>query len=165
MIFWDTSALLRCYDEEEPTHPRAKNLLLEERGHKGSSLLSLEAMSGIVRRLKSRKPRKDLLGLVKSHLQHFDLVPLDQPQVERAARLVERAQGSRCAAPGGGPPAGPRIGPKEHPFPVGRRRAKGCRRQRRTPAHSPSFLTGRTLPAGGRDQHALRAALPGRPPP
>ena len=96
MIFWDTSALLRCYDGQEPSHLRAKNLLLREKGHLGSTLLALEASSGIVRRLKGKGQRSVLLGLLKDHLRHFDLVPLDQAQVDRAVRLVER-HGLRAA--------------------------------------------------------------------
>ena len=56
----------------------------------GSGLLALEAVSGIVRRLKGKGQRAALLETVKGHLEHFDLVPLDQAQVDRASRLVER---------------------------------------------------------------------------
>jgi uncharacterized protein len=90
VIFWDTSALLRCYDEQEPSHARAKNLLLKEQGHKGSALLELEAVSGVVRRLRTKAQRLTVLSLVKGHLQHFDLVPIEPSQIDRALRLVER---------------------------------------------------------------------------
>ena len=54
MIFWDTSALLRCYEGSQASHGRAKNLLLRERGHCGSALLRIEAVSGIRRRFGHR---------------------------------------------------------------------------------------------------------------
>ena len=89
MIQWDTSALVKCYAALEKGHARARNLLLRERGHKGSVLLWPEAVSGIVRKLGTdRRVRESLLALLKGHLKHFDLLPVDQAQLELAVKLV-----------------------------------------------------------------------------
>lgn len=97
MIFWDTSALIKCYARLEPGHARAKSFLIREKGHKGSSLLWPEAVSGIVRKLGANKRLRDsLLRLCEDHLKHFDLVPLDQAHMETAVRLI-RLHGLRLA--------------------------------------------------------------------
>src|SRR6266511_574650 len=89
MIQWDTSALVKCYAALEKGHARARNLLLRERGHKGSVLLWPEAVSGIVRKLSTdRRVRESLLALLKGHLKHFDLLPVDQAQLELAVKLI-----------------------------------------------------------------------------
>ena len=74
MIFWDTSALLRCYEGNQASHGRAKNLLLRERGHCGSALLRIEAVSGIRRRFgRDRAMLASLLKTMRGHVDHFDL--------------------------------------------------------------------------------------------
>lgn len=91
MIFWDTSALIRCYEPTDPGHARAKNLLLRETGHKACSLLRIEAVSGIVRRFsKNKAVRAKLLGLLEEHLRHFDLIPMDERLVELGTKLVQK---------------------------------------------------------------------------
>lgn len=89
MIFWDTSALIRCYEPKDRGHARAKNLLLRETGHKACSLIRIEAISGIVRRFsKDKEVRATLLKLLDEHLRHFDLVPMDEDLVELGTKLV-----------------------------------------------------------------------------
>jgi predicted nucleic acid-binding protein len=97
VIFWDTSALVKCYGGLEPGHARARSLLLQEKGHKGSSILWPEAVSAIVRKLgANRRIRESLLRLCEDHLKGFDLMPLDQGQLESAVRLI-RKHGLRAA--------------------------------------------------------------------
>jgi len=89
MIFWDTSALIRCYEADEPVQGHAMNLLLRESGHKGSSLIKVEAVSAIIRRFSRRRAvRASLLALLEEHLSHFDLVPIDEHLMELAVKLV-----------------------------------------------------------------------------
>jgi predicted nucleic acid-binding protein len=91
VIFWDTSALVKCYSALEAGHERAKNLLLGERGHKGSILLWPEATSAVVRRTApDRRLGDSILRLLKDHLQRFDLMPIDDAQVELAVKLIRR---------------------------------------------------------------------------
>ena len=91
MIFWDTSALIKSYGTLEAAHERAKNLLTREKGHKGSSLLWPETLSGIVRKLGSnRRVRESLLGLLEEHLKHFDLLPITDDQIELSVKLVRK---------------------------------------------------------------------------
>ena len=91
MIFWDTSALIKSYGTLEVAHERAKNLLIREKGHKGSSLLWPETVSGIVRKLGSnRRVRESLLGLLEKHLKHFDLLPITDDQIELSVKLVRK---------------------------------------------------------------------------
>lgn len=91
MIFWDTSALLRCYEGSQASHARAKNLLLRERGHCGSALLRIEAVSGIRRRFgRDRAILASLLKIMNGHVDHFDLQPVDAAVLERGIALVER---------------------------------------------------------------------------
>ena len=91
MIFWDTSALIKSYGTLEPAHERAKNLLLREKGHKGSSLLWAGTVSGIVRKLgTNRRVRDSLLTLFEGHLKYFDLVPITEDQIELSVKLVRK---------------------------------------------------------------------------
>lgn len=91
MIFWDTSALLRCYEANEPSHVRAKNLLLREKGHVGSALIRLEAVSGIRRRFARDKGMlSTLVRTVRGHLDHFDLAPLEERVLDKAMAVIER---------------------------------------------------------------------------
>ena len=89
MIFWDTSALVKCYAASEAGHARAKNLLLKEKGHKGSAFLRLETTSAIVRKLGTdRRNRDSLLSLADEHLRYFDLLRIDPPLLDLARRLI-----------------------------------------------------------------------------
>jgi predicted nucleic acid-binding protein len=91
MIFWDTSALLRCYEGDQASHARARNLLLRERGHCSSALLRLEAVSGIRRRFgRDRAKVASLLRTVNAHIDHFDLQAIDEAVLEKGIPLVER---------------------------------------------------------------------------
>ena len=91
MIFWDTSALIRCYEASEPSHARAKNLLLREKGHGASVLIQIEAISGIRRRFaRDKGARASLLKIVTQHLEHFDLSPIDDRVLDNGVALVER---------------------------------------------------------------------------
>ena len=84
MIFWYTSALVRYYEANEPSHARAKNLLLREKGHVGSVLIRIEAVSGIRRRFgRDKGMLLSLLKVVQGHLDHFDLSPIDEQVLER----------------------------------------------------------------------------------
>jgi len=89
MIFWDTSALLKCYNSLETNHARALNLLSREKGHQGCVLLKLETMSGLVRKTGSNRALRDsLVKQAEDHLADFDLLPIDPVLLDLAGRLV-----------------------------------------------------------------------------
>jgi predicted nucleic acid-binding protein len=89
MIFWDTSALLKCYNGAETDHQRAINLLLREKGHQGCALLRLETISGLARRSSSDRALRDsLIARVEDQLKAFDLVPLDEAILDVGVRLA-----------------------------------------------------------------------------
>jgi uncharacterized protein len=89
MIFWDTSALIKCYGASERDHERALNLLSRERGHKGCVLLKLETIGGLVRKSgPDRALRESLLRLAEDHLSGFDLIPADPALLDLGARLI-----------------------------------------------------------------------------
>ncbi len=91
MIFWDTSALVRCYEGNEATQPRAKNFLLRGERHLGSVLIRIEALSAMRRRFaRDRAPHASLRQLLSQHLKTFDLSPIDERVLETGERLVER---------------------------------------------------------------------------
>ena len=91
MTFWDTSALVRCYEGNQPVNLRAKNLLLERKRRFGSALVRLEAISAICRRFGPNKAqRSSLLALLEEHLKHFSLSPVDERVLSRAELLVDR---------------------------------------------------------------------------
>lgn len=91
MIFWDTSALVRCYEANERSHDRAKNLLLKEKGHLGSVLLRIEAVSGVRRRFgRDKGILRSLLRAIDDHLSHFDLSPIDERILDKGIELVDR---------------------------------------------------------------------------
>ena len=97
MIFWDVSALVRCYSREEPGSARALHWLVHETQHQGSALLVPEAVSGIVRRCRrDRRLADKILGLLEDHLGDFTLVEIGAAQLERAVSLV-RKHGLRAA--------------------------------------------------------------------
>ena len=90
MIFWDTSALIKCYGAEID-HPRAVNLLTREKSHKGCALLRIETISGLVRRSGLDSALRDsALALAEEHLKTFDLVPIDGPLLEEGIRLARK---------------------------------------------------------------------------
>jgi len=89
MIFWDTSAFIKCYGEIEVDHARAVNLLDREQGHKGCVLLKIETISGLVRKAGSNRAlRQTLLTLAEESLRQFDLMPLDESLIELGTRLI-----------------------------------------------------------------------------
>ena len=91
MIFWDTSAFLRCYEANQESHPRARNLLLREKGHTASVLIRIEAVSGVRRRFgRDRAILTSLLKSIEGPLERFDLSPIDERVLERGTELVER---------------------------------------------------------------------------
>ncbi len=91
MIFWDTSAIVKCYAALEADHARAKNLLLGSTGHAASVLLRPEATSALVRRSGSdRRLRDSLLELLAEHLRHFHIMAIDDHQIDVAVRLIRK---------------------------------------------------------------------------
>ncbi|MBI3858187.1 MAG: type II toxin-antitoxin system VapC family toxin [Planctomycetes bacterium] len=91
MTFWDTSALLRCYEGNEPLNERARNFLLDRKLRFASALLRIEAISGIRRRFSRNKAQgAGLLRLLEGHLRHFSLVPLDEGVLRAAEGLLDR---------------------------------------------------------------------------
>ena len=71
-MFWDTSALVRCYDSGEPGHGRARHFLLTERAHEASAFIVPELISAVVRKLGSdRRNRDALLKTIDGHLAFF----------------------------------------------------------------------------------------------
>lgn len=91
MIFWDTSALVKCYFKGETAHERAWNLLLGKEGRLASVLLRVEAASGLVRKhLPSRRRAEAALSVLSEHLGWVGLIGLDDSQVERATELVRK---------------------------------------------------------------------------
>lgn len=92
MIFWDTSALVRCYSKGEPGHGRAANILASKERQSGSVILLPEATGALARMAGSDRALRDkVLKDVRSALAEFELLPADIAQGELAVRLaVER---------------------------------------------------------------------------
>ena len=89
MIFWDTSAIVRCYARLEPGHGRAVNLLASRERHAGSVLLLPEAAGALARFAGSDRALRDkILKAMRSHLSEFDLLPADIAQAELAAHFA-----------------------------------------------------------------------------
>lgn len=90
-MFWDTSALIRCYDPSEPGHGRARNFLLAEQSHRASAFIVLELVSAVVRKLKRDKRKRDaILKTIEGHLAFFDLSLVAEGHLDEAARLVKK---------------------------------------------------------------------------
>jgi len=88
VIFWDTSALVRCYSKNEPGHGRAANILASKERQSGSVILLPEATTALARMAgKNRALRDKVLRDVRSALAEFDLLPADIAQAELAARF------------------------------------------------------------------------------
>jgi len=88
MIFWDTSALIKCYGVETD-HDRATNLLTREKGHKGCALLRIETISGLIRSSGSDRALRDsAVALAQDHLKSFDLVPVDGSLLDLGIKLA-----------------------------------------------------------------------------
>ncbi len=91
MIFWDASALVRCYVPDEPGSERARHWLVHERDHQGSALLLPEISSAVVRRIGAdRRLAAKQLEMLDEHLARFNLLPVGEPQIERAVALIRR---------------------------------------------------------------------------
>ncbi|HXX93070.1 MAG TPA: type II toxin-antitoxin system VapC family toxin [Planctomycetota bacterium] len=89
-MFWDTSALVRCYDPGEPDHGRARSFLLAERVHEASAFIVPELTSTVVRKLgRDRRNRDALLKTIKGHLAFFDLSAVAEGHLEEATRLIK----------------------------------------------------------------------------
>lgn len=89
MIFWDTSALVRCYSKGEPGHGRAANILASKERQSGSVILLPEAMTALSRMAGTNRALRDkVLKDVRSALAEFDLLPADIGQAELAARFA-----------------------------------------------------------------------------
>jgi len=89
VIFWDTSALVRCYSKDEPGHGRAANLLASRERQSGSVILLPETIGALARMAGSDRALRDkVLKDVRSALAQFELMPADVAQGELAARLA-----------------------------------------------------------------------------
>jgi hypothetical protein len=90
MIYWDTSALLRAYNADEPHHERALNLRASKDRHVASALLKAEFLGTVCSRLFGKR------GLMKSvveealeELREWSLLAVD-PALEGATLLCRR---------------------------------------------------------------------------
>lgn len=90
MIFWDSSALVKAYAADERDHGKARSLLTGRGPHAGSLLLAAEATSAVVRWAGLRRPREQILPLLKQHLERFHLVPMDADQAAAAVAVILR---------------------------------------------------------------------------
>jgi predicted nucleic acid-binding protein len=89
-MFWDTSALVRCYAPLEPGHARAKNFLLAEKVHRASAFIVPEMVSAVVRKLgRDKRNREALLKTIGEHLEYFDLVNIDEEHMQVTSRLIQ----------------------------------------------------------------------------
>lgn len=89
MIFWDTSALVRCYSKSESGHGRAANLLASRERQSGSVILLPESIGALARMAGSDGALRDkVLKDVRSALAEFDLLSADIAQGELAARFA-----------------------------------------------------------------------------
>jgi predicted nucleic acid-binding protein len=90
-MFWDTSALIRSYDPNEPGHERARNFLLSQKAHKASAFIVPELVSAVVRKLgRDKRNREALLQTIDEHLAFFHLSAIDERHLEESTRLVKR---------------------------------------------------------------------------
>lgn len=90
-MFWDTSALVRCYDPGEPGHARAKSLLFAEKGHKASAFIVPELVSAVVRKFgRDKRNREALLRTIDDDLAYFDLASVEEDQLEVTTRLIKK---------------------------------------------------------------------------
>jgi predicted nucleic acid-binding protein len=88
-MFWDTSALIRCYSPLEPGHARARNFLLAEQGHRASAFIVPELVSAVVRRLsRDKRNREALLKAIDEELAYFDLASVDEEHLKVSTRLI-----------------------------------------------------------------------------
>ena len=88
-MFWDTSALVRCYAPLEPGHARAMNFLLAEKGHRASAFIVPELVSAVVRKLgRDRRNRDALLKTIEEHLEYFNLANVDEEHLKVTSRLI-----------------------------------------------------------------------------
>jgi len=90
-VFWDTSALVRCYDPGESGHPRAMNFLLSEKGHQASAFIVPELVSAVVRKLgRDKRNREALLRTIDRHLAFFDMSSITEEHLDESVRLIKR---------------------------------------------------------------------------
>lgn len=89
MIFWDTSAFVRCYVSRHSGHARAANLLASRERQAGSVLLLPEATGALTRLAGSDRVLRDkAMKAMRSDLSNFELLPADIAQAELAARVA-----------------------------------------------------------------------------
>lgn len=90
MIFWDTSALIRCFVASEPGHGQATSLLHREGPHAASILLPAEATSALLRRSRGTSgfSAAFLLDLEET-LSALYLVDIQREESDLARRLVK----------------------------------------------------------------------------
>jgi len=78
VIFWDTSALVRCYAQREAGHERAMSFLASRERMSGSVLL-LPEVAGALSRLAGadRALAAGLLRKFREDVATFELFPID----------------------------------------------------------------------------------------
>ena len=91
MIYWDTSALIRCYATGEPGYERSRSLLTGDQDPYASALIRPEATSAILRKLgPDRRRAQSVLNVMEESLKYFTLLPVDDGELESAVTLVRR---------------------------------------------------------------------------
>jgi predicted nucleic acid-binding protein len=89
VIFWDTSAVVRCYSRGESGRDRAINLLSSKERHAGSVLLLAEAAGALSRQAGANRPLAErAIRKMRDDLGSFELIPTDVAQAELAARMA-----------------------------------------------------------------------------
>lgn len=89
MIFWDPSAVVRCYSVRESGRERAVNLLSSKERHAGSVLLLAETSGALSRLAGPNRPLADrAIRKMREHVASFEFIPTDLAQAELAARIA-----------------------------------------------------------------------------
>ncbi|MBI2923054.1 MAG: PIN domain-containing protein [Planctomycetes bacterium] len=90
MIFWDSSALTRCYAPREPGYAHARNLLMSRDRHAASVLVRPEITSAVVRSFGTdRAGRNAVLEVMNGQMRQFLILLLDGAQVDLAVDLIK----------------------------------------------------------------------------
>jgi predicted nucleic acid-binding protein len=91
VIFWDASALVRCFTTAEPGHARVRQWLFSSEEHHGSALLRPEVTSAIVRRLgKDRRGTEKTLGWLEDSLAGMSLLPVGEGPLQGSVGLIRK---------------------------------------------------------------------------
>jgi len=89
VIFWDTSALVRCYAGRESGHDRAADLLASRERQAGSVLLLPEAAGALSRLAGSNRAlAARMIRRMREDVATFELVPSGIAQAELAVRIA-----------------------------------------------------------------------------